>query len=95
MPHVDVLYAQLQKHQISPTFIQTCFRNFVNNAREKIPVVFHNDSCVVNEGPLAKRTRSECFDEEVSMILEEVCDICDKGVCYYLEVKLLRVTFWV
>ena len=29
MPHVDVLYAQLQKHQISPTFIQTCIRNFV------------------------------------------------------------------
>ena len=24
MPHVDVLYAQLQKHQIRPTFIQIC-----------------------------------------------------------------------
>ena len=24
MPHVHVLYAQLQKHQISPTFIQIC-----------------------------------------------------------------------
>ena len=95
MPHVDVLYAQLQKHQISSTFIQTCFINFVNNAREKIPDVFHNDSCVVNEEPLAKRTRSECFGDEVSMILGEVYDICDKGVCYSLEVKLSRVTFWV
>jgi len=27
MPHVDVLYAQMQKRQISSTFIQTCFRN--------------------------------------------------------------------
>ena len=56
MPHVDVLYAQLQKRQISSTFIQTCLRNFVvsiNNVREKISDIFHNDSCAVNEEPLA------------------------------------------
>ena len=47
----------------------------INNAREKIPDVFHNDSCVVNKEPLVKSTRCECFDEEISMILEEVCDI--------------------
>ena len=78
MPHVDVLYAQLQKRQISSTFIQTCLRNFVvsiNNVREKISDIFHNDSCAVNEEPLAKRPRCECFDEEISMVLEEVCDI--------------------
>ena len=78
MPHVDVLYAQLQKRQISSTFIQTCLRNFVvsiNNVREKFSYIFHNDSCAVNEEPLAKRSRCECFDEEISMVLEEVCDI--------------------
>ena len=81
MPHVDVLYAQLQKHQISSTFIQTCIRNFVvsiNYAREKFPDIFHNDSCAVNEEPLAKRPRCECFDEEISMRLGEVCDVASQ-----------------
>ena len=60
MPHVDFspFDTQLQKHQISSTFIQTCIRNcvvLINNAREKIPDIFHNDSCAVNEKPLAKR----------------------------------------
>ena len=27
----------------------------INNAREKIPDIFHNDSCAVNEEPLAKK----------------------------------------
>ena len=81
MPHVDVLYAQLQKHQISSTFIQTCIRNFVvsiNKAREKFPDIFHNDSCAVNEEPLAKRPMCECFDEEISMRLGEVCDVASQ-----------------
>ena len=81
MPHVDFLYAQLQKHQISSTFIQTCIRNFVvllTNAREKIPDIFYNDSCAVNEEPLAKRPRCECFDEEISMRLGEVCDVASQ-----------------
>ena len=68
MPHVDVLWAQLQMRQISSTFIQTCIRNFVvsiNNVREKVRDIFHNDSCAVNEEPLAKRPRCECFDEEI------------------------------
>ena len=74
----DVLYAQLQKRQISSTFIQTCIKNFVvsiNNAREKIPDIFHNDSCAVNEEPLAKRPRCEYFDQEISMRLGKVCDV--------------------
>ena len=81
MPHVDVMYAQLQKHQISSTFIQTCIRNFVvsiKNAREKFPDIFHNDACAVNEEPLAKRPRCECFDEEISMRLGEVCDVASQ-----------------
>ena len=78
MPHVDVLYAQLKKRQISSTLIQRCIRNFVvsiNNVKEKILDIFHNDSCAVNEEPLAKRHRCECFDEEISMRLGEVCDV--------------------
>ena len=81
IPHVNFLYAQLQKHQISSTFIQTCIRNFVvslNNAREKIPDIFHNDSCYVNEEPLAKRPMCECFNEEISMRLGEVCDVASQ-----------------
>ena len=81
MPHVDVLYAQLQKCQISSTFIQTCIRNFlvsVNNARENIPDIFHNDSCAVNEKPLAKRPRWEYFDEGISIRLGEVCDVASQ-----------------
>ena len=81
MPHVDVLYAQLQKRQISSTSIQTCIRNFVvsiNNAIEKFPDIFHNDSSTANEEPLAKRPRCECFDEEISMRLVEVCDVASQ-----------------
>ena len=77
----DILYAQLQKCQISSTFIQTWIKNFVvsiNNAREKIPDIFHNDSCAVNEEPLAKRPRCEYFDEEISMRLGEFCDVASR-----------------
>ena len=52
MPHIDVLHAQLQKRQISSTFIQTCLRNIVvsiNYVGEKSPDIFHNESCAVNE----------------------------------------------
>ena len=78
MPHVDVLYAQLRERQIGSTYIQTCLGNFVvstNNIREKIRDIFHNDSCTVNEQPLAKKPRCEFYDEEISIMLEEVCDI--------------------
>ena len=57
MPHVDILYAQLQKRQVCSTFIQTCLQNFVkpiNNVREKIPDIFNNTSCTMSEEPLAK-----------------------------------------
>ena len=79
MPHVDIVYAQLQKLQISSTFSQTCLRNSVlsvHNVWEKIPDIFHNNNnCAVNEEPLAKRPRCECFDEEMSLVVKEVCDI--------------------
>ena len=78
MPHVDILYDQLQKCQISSSFIQTCLRHCVLSVHtvwEQIPDIFHNNSCAVNEEPLAKRPRCQCFDEEMSMILKEVCDI--------------------
>ena len=58
--------------------IQTCIRNLVvsiNIVREKIPAIFHNDSCAINEELIEKRTRCECFDEEISMRLREVCDV--------------------
>ena len=48
------------------------------NDREKIPDIFHNDSCAVNEEPLAKRPRCEYFDEEISMRLGEVCDVASQ-----------------
>ena len=75
---LDVLYAQLQKHQISRIFIQTCLAIFVvsiNNVKEEVPDIFHNDSCAVNDEPLANRPRCECFDEEISMMLEEFLNI--------------------
>ena len=77
MPHVDVVYAQLQQWKVSSIFIQTCLRHFVvsiNNVREKISDICHNDSCAVNEEPLSQRLRCECFNE-ISMILEEECGI--------------------
>ena len=57
MPHVDILYAQLQKRQVCSTFIQTCLQNFVKsikNVRKKMPDIFHNTSCTMSEEPLAK-----------------------------------------
>ena len=67
MPHVDILYAQLQKRQVCSTFIQTCLQNFVksiNNVREKIPDTFQNTSCTM--------VRSSSIDEETSLITKEV-----------------------
>ena len=42
----------------------------INNVREKYPVIVRNESCAVNEKLLVKRPRCECFDEEMSTILE-------------------------
>ena len=47
----------------------------INNVREKIPDIFHNDSSAVSEEPLAKRPRRVYFNKEILMILEEVCVI--------------------
>ena len=41
-PHVEILFAQLQKRQIDPSFIQSSIENFVtavNNERSKIPLL--------------------------------------------------------
>ena len=88
MPHVDILYAQLQEHQVCSTFIQTCLQNFVkyiNNVREKIPDIFNNTSCTMSEEPLAKRPRSLSIDEETSLILKKVCDIIISHCCSLFE----------
>ena len=88
MPHVDILYAQLQKRQVCSTFIQACLLNFVksiNNGREKIPDIFNNTSCTMSEEPLAKRPRSSSLDEETSLILKEVCDIIISHCCSQFE----------
>ena len=44
-------------------------------SEKKIPDIFHNDSSAVSEEPLAKRPRPVYFNEEILMILEEVCVI--------------------
>ena len=44
-------------------------------SEKKVPDIFHNDSCSVKGEPLAKRPRCVYFDEQISMILEKVCDI--------------------
>ena len=75
MPHVEILYAQLQKRQIDPVFINNCMKNFVqaiNNERDKIPLIFPH----ISETFLAaKRPRVDSSDEQKSRILHEVCDI--------------------
>ena len=84
MPHVDIIYAQLQKHQVCSKFIQPCLQNFVksiNNVKEKFLDILHNTSCTMSEEPLAKRPRSSGIDEETSLILKEVCDIIISN-CY-------------
>ena len=88
MPHVDILYAQLQKRQVCSTFIQTCLQNFVksiNNVRENIPDIFNNTSCTMSEEPLAKRPISSSIDGETSLILKEVCDIIISHCCSRFE----------
>ena len=47
----------------------------INNVKEKVPDVFHNDCCAVNEEPIAKGSRCECFDQDILMTSEEVCDV--------------------
>ena len=88
MPHVNILYAQLQKRQIYSTFIQTCLQNFVksvNNVREKNPDIFPNNSSAVGEEPLAKRPRCANSDGEISVVLKEICDIIMSHCCSRFE----------
>jgi len=46
MPHVDILYAQLQKRQVCPTIIKENTQNFIhaiNDIRHKIPDFLTNN----------------------------------------------------
>ncbi|XP_065070319.1 zinc finger MYM-type protein 1-like [Rhopilema esculentum] len=84
MPHVDILYAQLQKRQISATFIQTCIQNFVkaiNNVRDKVPDICSMTSSAESVDPLPKRPRFPYSDEELSVTLIEVSDVIISHCC--------------
>lgn len=74
-PHVEILFAQLQKRGIDPAFIQSCIANFVdaiNNERSKIHEILDTDTPTSH---IAKWPRVGNSSADKSHILHEVCDI--------------------
>ena len=76
MPHVDILYAQLQKRQICPTIIKENIKNCIqaiNNVRNKIPDILTN----YQSAPSAKRPCLRISDEVDLMTLRIFSDVYD------------------
>ena len=77
-PHVEILFAQLQKRGIDPAFIQGCIANFVdamNSERSKIHALLDTDMLSTSTSHIAKRPRIGDSSADKSSILHEVCDI--------------------
>eukprot|EP00795_Rhopilema_esculentum_P017770 gene17770-9443_t len=80
-PHVEILFAQLQKRQIDPTFIKNCITSFVdaiNKERSRIHIIIDT---VMTTSPSAKRPRVGNSSADKSCILGEVCDIIISFCC--------------
>eukprot|EP00795_Rhopilema_esculentum_P005495 gene5495-673_t len=80
-PHVEILFAQLQKRQIDPTFIKNCITSFVdaiNKERSRIHIIIDT---VMTTSPSAKRPRVGNSSADKSCILHEVCDIIISFCC--------------
>ena len=74
MSHVDILYAQLQKRQVDPIFIQrsmNAFVNAINGERGRIHELIYQTT---DSNDTDKR-RNESSDAEKARFLQEVCDI--------------------
>ena len=85
MPHVDILYAQLQKLQICPTIIKESIKKFIqaiNNARDKIPYVLTNYQSAPSS---AKRSRLSIFDEVDLRKLRIFSGVCDIIISHYCK----------
>ena len=77
IPHVDILYAQLQKRQIYPTIIKENIKNFIqaiNNVRGKIPDILTNNQSAPSS---AKRPRLSISNEEYLRNLRNFSEVCD------------------
>ena len=80
MPHVDILYAQLQKRQTCPTIIKENIQNFIhaiNDIRDRIPDFLTN----IQSTTSARRPRLSISVEENLRIFSEVCDIIISCCC--------------
>ena len=84
MPHVDILYAQLQKWQICPTIIKENIQNFIhaiNDIRDKIPDFLTNNQST----PCSARSPHLSSSGEENLrnwrIFSEVCDIIISHCC--------------
>ena len=81
MPHVDILYAQLQKHNMDPVSVKNSIDGFVlaiNNERKNIQTIVSDYDSMESA---AKRPRIQRSSEERAHILTEVCDIIISHCC--------------
>ena len=76
MPHVNVLYNQLQKRTIEPTEVQGAIEHFqvaIVNIRNKVDEIISEASGICYEVPERKRKRSNITDHRMSAL--EICDV--------------------
>ncbi|CAI6365647.1 unnamed protein product [Macrosiphum euphorbiae] len=72
MPHLDIIYNQLQKRSTSPVEINNAIYNFEINI-QKENTLNNVDSIQVDEGESAKRKRENIYLTR-NIIAKEVCD---------------------
>ncbi|XP_051808999.1 zinc finger MYM-type protein 1-like isoform X2 [Acanthochromis polyacanthus] len=76
MPHVDMLYSQLQKRSIDSVFVHRVMQHFTDNVqmiRDSLPTVSEEHHSCVPQQPLAKKRRT-LGPDELQRIATEVCD---------------------
>ncbi|XP_051802843.1 uncharacterized protein LOC127533566 [Acanthochromis polyacanthus] len=76
MPHVDILYSQLQKRSIDSVFVHRVTQHFTDNVqmiRDSLPTVSEEHHSCVPQQQLAKKRRT-LGPDELQRIATEVCD---------------------
>lgn len=78
MPHVDVLYNNLQKKNMDPTEAQKAihvFEQSINNVRNKIDPIIHQASNLNAAPSVQKRKRPNNSQQDHRIACLEVCDV--------------------
>lgn len=102
MPHVDILFNQLQQRKIEPTLVKEAIDSFersISQVRNNIDNIISEASDIISDEPPTpekrKRPNNSRFDHRISAL--EVCDVvlnCAKDRFYFKEHLVVASLFF-